>query len=76
MLVGWIAAAVVGLFAPAASADDVSLARTSEGGCVLVNWSLSPAIVVTSPATGCTESHPCVIVNWTTSPPEAAPSNC
>jgi hypothetical protein len=74
ILVGLAAALAIGLCVPAAFASDTSLARTREGGCVLVDWTSNPYVV--SPATGCSGSDPCVDVNWTTSPPEAAIGDC
>lgn len=66
-LVGLTALLVVSLASPAALATDQSLARTSEGGCVLVDWTTNPYVV--SPATGCSLSDPCVDVDWNAAPP-------
>jgi len=60
---------------PGVLADDVRLARTTDGGCVYVNWTTSPYVV--SPATGCTSSDDCVYVDATASPPSAhLDNNC
>lgn len=45
-------------------------ARTSDGGCVMVDHSQSPATA--TPTTGCESSDPCVYVDWTTTPPTVA----
>jgi hypothetical protein len=66
---------VVAAWVPATGAYDTSLARTTQGGCVLVAWTESP-YVVTSPATGCTINDPCVDVNWGVSPPAVTTANC
>lgn len=69
MLVGTTTALLVlALVAPAAQAEQ-SLARTTDGGCVLVEWG-SPNTVV-APASGCTAAHPCVVVDSSTIPPTA-----
>jgi hypothetical protein len=74
MLFGTIALLALGACLPATLAEDVSRARTDEGGCVLVAWTSQPYVVSTT--TGCSAADPCVHVNWTTTPPAVAPGEC
>jgi hypothetical protein len=65
---------LVALAFPAAQASDVGLARTSEGGCVLVHWTEDPYVITN--AVGCAPTDPCVDVNWTTTPPQVGIGEC
>ena len=75
LLAGMTSLIVLGACLPAASADDISRARTDDGSCVLVDWTTQPNYVV-SLTTGCVETDPCVHVNWTATPPTAALGQC
>lgn len=71
VLVGMIILVALAVWAvPPSGADGLTRARTSDGGCVLVDWSTDPATA--TPTSGCTESDPCVYVDWTTTPPTVA----
>lgn len=74
-IAGFMSALFLAFCVPTANADTYGLARTTDGGCVQVDWTATPHYVV-APATGCTSSDPCVWVDWSTNPPTAVPANC
>lgn len=64
---------LVSLFGHSATAANLGLGQTSDGGCYLVDWEMNYVI---STATGCDSSTPCIDINWTTTPPQAIIVEC